>query len=196
MSNILPITRNQAIELINLYNKDKSDINHYLESEVVMRFVARKLGEDENYYAMLGLLHDIDWGITKDDSVTHLTKAPKILSEAGFDEDFIDVIVSHGFGFDCAGLIDKKRTKKIEFALASSETVTGLVHSYALMRKTMEGMEVSGLKKKFKDKKFAAGVNRQIILECENIGIPLDDFLKIAIDAITSIAKEVDLENG
>ena len=91
-------------------------------------------------------------------------------------------------------MLEKKRSRKIEYALAASETVTGLIHSYALMRKTIAGMEVSGLKKKFKDKKFAAGVSREIIMECENISISLDEFFQIAINAISSIAKEVDLK--
>lgn len=190
----LPISREEALSLLRKYNSDKADMNHYLESEAVMRYVALRLGENEDYYGMLGLLHDIDWGITKENPKEHLTKAPQILKDAGFDEDFINTIISHGYGFDCANLLDKKRTKKIEHALSASETITGLIHSYALMRKTIKDMEVSGLKKKFKDKNFASGVNREIILECENIGIKLEEFLDIAIKAIQSIAKEVGLE--
>ncbi len=188
-----PLSRQQALELVKKYNNDSADLNHYLESEAVMRALARKLNEDEETWAMLGLLHDIDWGITKHDIKTHLTKAPAILKEAGFKEDFIEVVISHGYGFDCAGLKDKKRTKKEEHALACSETITGLIHAYALMRKTIEGMDVSGLKKKFKDKKFAAGVRRDIILECENLGITLDEFLELSIKGITEIADEVGL---
>lgn len=187
------ISREEAWELVKKYNSDRGDLNHYLESEAVMRGLARHLGENEDYWGMLGLVHDIDWGITKHDSKLHLTKAPGILKDAGFDETFIHIIVSHGYGFDCAGLIDKKRTKKIEHALASAETVTGLIHAYALMRKGIAGMEVAGLKKKFKDKNFASGVRREIVEECVHLGIDLDTFLKIAIDSITSIAKEVGL---
>lgn len=191
----LPITRDKAWELVKKYNSDQGDLNHYLESEAVMRGLARHLGENEEYWGMLGLVHDIDWGITKHDSTLHLTKAPQILQEAGFDGAFIHIIVSHGYGFDCAGLLEKKRTQKIEHALASAETVTGLIHAYALMRKGIAGMEVTGLKKKFKDKKFAAAVRREIIEECTYVGIDLDMFLKIAIDSITSISNEVGL-NG
>lgn len=189
----LPITREQALSLLKKYNSDKSDMNHYLESEAVMRELAKDTREDENYYAMLGLLHDIDWGITKNNTREHLTKAPEILKDAGFDQEFIDIIVSHGYGFDCAGLKDKKRTKNIEHALAASETITGLIHAYALMRKTMHEMSVSGLKKKFKDKKFAAAIDRNIILECESLGISTDHFFEIAIKAISSISNEVEL---
>lgn len=191
--NKLPISREAAWELIKKYNSDKADLNHYLESEAVMRGLAKKLGEDEEYWGMLGLLHDIDWGITKDNIKEHLTKAPDILKNSGFDSGFIDIILSHGYGFDCANLLEKKRTKKIEHALACAETITGLIHSYALMRKTMQGMDVPGLKKKFKDKRFASGVNRGIIMECTYLDLTLEEFMQVAIDSIQKIAKEVEL---
>ena len=187
----LPITREQAMNLIEYHNAERSDILHYLESEAIMGALAKRLGENEEYWKMLGLLHDIDWGLTKGNTTEHLTKAPEILKKAGFDDEFICIVVSHGYGFDCAGLKEMKRTRKIEFALACAETVTGLIHAYALMRKGLEGMDVTGLKKKFKDKKFAAGVDREIIQECEKIGLSLDEFLDIAIKAVQSIAKEV-----
>ncbi|MFQ5475264.1 MAG: HDIG domain-containing metalloprotein [Candidatus Nanoarchaeia archaeon] len=189
----LPISREGALKLIDQYNKNRSDITHYLESEVIMGALANRLGEDEDYWKMLGLLHDIDWGLTKEDTAKHLTKAPELLKEAGFDEKFVKVVLSHGYGWDCAGLKDKKRTEKVEFALACSETITGLIHAYALMRKGIADMEVKGLKKKMKDKKFAAGVNRDSIRECENLGLTLEEFLEISIKAIQSIADEVGL---
>ncbi len=219
----LPITRTQAFELIKKYNKDERDLIHYLESEAVMRELASKLGEDVDYYGMLGLLHDIDWGLTKDNPKTHMTKAPEILKKTGFDNEFIEIILSHAYGFDCGGddsdFLNKKRTKKIEFALAASETITGLIHAYALMRQgRISDMEVSGLKKKFKDKTFAAAVDREIIRECENLqrvshtssdqtessnclrqirnenlGLTLDEFFKIAIEGIKKIKEEVGL---
>ncbi|MDP3987493.1 MAG: hypothetical protein Q8P81_04690, partial [Nanoarchaeota archaeon] len=92
-------------------------------------------------------------------------------------------------------LKDKKRTEKIEFALAASETVTGLIHAYALMRgKRVGDMEIKGLRKKFKDKTFASGVNRDIILECESLGLTLDEFLGIALEGIKKVRDEVGLE--
>ena len=174
-------------------NQTEADMNHYLESEAIMRKLAEKLGEDTNYWAMLGLLHDVDWALTRDNTREHLTKASEILKQNGFDDKFIQIVVSHGYGWDCAGLKDKKRTEKIEFALAASETVTGLIHAYALMRgKKISDMEASGLKKKFKDKRFAAGCNREIILECENF-MKLDEFLALSIEAVKEIKSEVGL---
>ena len=195
MSKNLPINREEAIALLKNHNCDKFDFNHYLESEVVMRHLARHLNENEEYWAMLGLLHDIDWGITKGNSQEHLTKAPEILKNAGFDDEFISTIVSHGFGFNCADLLNKTRTKKLEHALAACETITGLIHAYALMKPIWE-MDVHGLKNKFKNKKFAAAINRDIISEVEKLGISLDDFFKISIVAIKEIAQDVDLKSS
>jgi putative nucleotidyltransferase with HDIG domain len=212
----LPITREQAIELLKKYNpvENISDWNHYFESEAIMKELAKKLGEDQDFLAMLGLLHDIDWGITKNNSIEHLTKAPEILRNVGFDEEFINLIVSHGCGFECGiksshfidtdnkidkcenlGLKDKKRTKKLEFALAAAETLTGLIHAYALMRnKRISDMELSGLKKKFKDKAFAAAINREIVKEIEKTGLTLDEFLQIGIEGVKNIKDKVGLE--
>ena len=193
----LPLNREQAIELLKKYNsmeEDPASWNHFLESEVIMRGVARKLGEDEEEWGMLGLLHDVDWGLTKNNIVDHLTKAPSILQEAGFDEEFIDNIVSHGCGFECAGLQDKKRSGKVQHALASCETLTGLIHAYALMRGgRVSDMEVKGLKKKFKDKTFAAGCDREIIREIENCGLGLDEFLEVGIEEMKKIKEEIGL---
>ncbi len=191
----LPILRQEALELVKKYNSDERDLIHYLESEAIMREVASKLGEDIEYWGMLGLLHDVDWGLTKDNVHEHLTKAPEILKDAGFDNDFIEIILSHGYGFEeLSHLKDKKRTKKIEYALAASETLTGLIHAYALMREgRISDMEISGLRKKFKDKAFAAGCDREIIKEAENF-MNFDEFLQCGIEGIKKIKEEVGLK--
>jgi uncharacterized protein len=187
----LPITREEAIRLIDQHNKDRSDIIHYLESEVIMGALAKRLGEDEDYWKMLGLLHDVDWGITKGNARDHLTKAPEILKSAGFDEEFIGLVLSHGYGWEVSDLKEKKRSTKTEFALAAAETVTGLIHAYAILRKGFDGMEPSSIKKRMKDKRFAAAVNRDIIMESQQLGLSLDEFLEISIKALQSIAKDV-----
>ena len=192
----LPISREQAWELIKKYNSEKTDLNHYLESEAVMRELAKKLGEDEEYWGMLGLIHDIDWGITKDNVQTHLTKASEILKEAGFDDEFIEIVLSHGYGFEeLPPLKNRKRTEKIQHALAASETITGLIHAYALMKDgRVNDMEAKGLKKKFKDKTFAAKIDRDIIKECEQLGLTLEEFFDVAINGIKKIGEEVGLK--
>ena len=192
----LPLSREKAWELLKKYNSEQADLNHYLESEAVMRGLAEHLREDVEYWGMLGLLHDIDWGVTKENVSTHLTKMPEILHEAGFSNEFIENILSHGYGFEeLPHLKDKRRSKKIEHALSAGETVTGLVHAYALMRgKKVSDMEAKGLMKKYKDKTFAAKIERNIIKEIEEMGLSLEEFFKIAINAIKKIKDNVGLE--
>lgn len=191
----LPIKREKAIEFLKSQKPEEFDFIHYLMSEAVMREVAKKLGEDQDYYGMLGLLHDVDWTLTKNDIKTHLTKAPEILKNLGFDDNFIETVLSHGYGFEeLPELKDKTRTKKIEWALAASETLTGLIYAYALMRdKRVTDMKVKGLRKKFKDRKFAAGCNRKIISEIEKTGISLDELFECAIEATKKIKDEIGL---
>lgn len=191
---MLPITREQAIELLKSMNQKESDWTHYLESEAIMKALAEKLGEDVGYWGMLGLLHDVDWALTRDDWKEHCSKAEEILKEKGFDEEFIQIIQSHGYNYpEIPKFADKKREKKIEHALAASETLTGLIYAYALMRGAITGMEVKGLKKKFKDKRFAENCNRDIIREIELVGIELDEFFEISIKAIQEIRKDIGL---
>jgi len=190
----LPLTRDEVWQLVLKYNSDKSDLNHYLESEAVCRALASRVGEDPEYFAIAGLIHDIDWGMTKDNPKEHLTKAPDILREAGFDEEFIELILSHGYGFDCAGLLDRERTKKRQYILAAGETITGLIHSLALMRpEKLEGMSAKSVRKKFKDKRFAAAISREVIKEVEHLDLELNEFFEIAIGAIKKIKNDVDL---
>ncbi len=191
----LSIKRERAIDLLKSMPNGDFEMSHYLESEAIMKGVAKKLGEDEEYWGMLGLLHDVDWGLTKENPEKHLTLAPEILRKEGFDENFIGDIISHGYGFDILPhLKDKKRDKKIQHALAASETLTGLIYAYALMRgKKISDMSVKGLKKKFKDKAFAANCNREVIKEIEKTGLTLEDFFEIAIESIKNIKSEIGL---
>lgn len=190
----LPISRDEAWKLVQEYNSTPSDLYHYLESEAVCRAIARRVGLDEEYLGMLGLLHDIDWGLTKEAPETHLTKMPDMLRTAGFDEQFIEDVLSHGYGTSCAGLESKKRTRPVEFALAAGETVTGLIHAASLMREDkIATLTVKSLKKKYKNKKFAAGVHREIIDEHVQLGLSQEEFFQLAIDAIRDIADQVEL---
>jgi hypothetical protein len=190
-----PITREQALELLKKWSQDEPDFRHYLMSEAIMKKLAEKLGEDDEYWAMLGLLHDVDWALTKNNTKEHLTKAPEILKQAGFDNEFIEIILSHGYGYEeLPELKDKKRSSKIEHALAASETLTGLIYAYALMRgNKISDMQVKGLKKKFKDKTFAAGCDREIIREIEEVGLSLDDFFEVGIRALQGIKEDIGL---
>lgn len=190
------ISREQAIELLKKDNPTEAEMNHYLESEAIMRTLAEKLNEDANYWGMLGLMHDIDWALTRDNVSEHLTKAPEILKEAGFDEEFIQTVMSHGWGHEILPQWkDKQRTKKVEHALAAAETMTGIIYAYALMRGgKISDMQVKGLKKKFKDKSFAANCNREIIREIEKTGLELSEFFELSIEAIKKIKDDISLE--
>lgn len=190
----LPMGRDEAWELVKKYNTDEADLHHYRESEVVLRALAKRLGRDVEYWGMLGMMHDIDWGLTKDEPKTHLTKMPEIMREAGFPEQFIEDILSHGYGCECADLDDMTRDCEIQYALAAGETVTGLVYASARMRPDkIASLTVKSLKKKFKNLKFAAKVDRDVIRECEKLGIELDEFFQLSIDAIREIADEIGL---
>jgi len=196
MSEELPITREEAIEFLKSMPQEESDWNHYLESEAIMRVLAEKFGEDIEYWGMLGLLHDVDWALTKGDWTGHCVKAVEMLKEKGFDDEFIETVQSHAYGYDeIPALKDKKRTKKVEHALIAAETITGLIYAYALMRgKKISDMEVKGLKKKFKDKSFAANCDRELIREIELTGLSLDEFFGLSIEAVNKIKGEIGLE--
>lgn len=184
----LPITRNQAIEYLKSLNQSETDMNHYLATESIMIKLADKFNENKEYWGMIGLLHDIDWALTKDNVKEHCTKAKEMLTELKFNEEFIETIQSHCYNNERVPFfINKRRNSKIQHSLTAAETLTGIINSYKLMRGTMESMEVKGLKKKFKDKKFAFNCNRELIKEIELTGITLDEFFELSIDAMKTI---------
>lgn len=192
----LPITREEAVVLLKSIDQQTSDMNHYLEAEAIMRALAKRFGEDVDYWGMLGLLHDVDWALTKNDVKEHCIKAVELLKRNGFDEKFIQIVQSHGYGYDIIpALKDKQRTGRVEHALIAAETLTGLIYAYALMKgKKISDMEVKGLKKKFKDKSFAANCNRESIGEIEKTGITLDEFFELSINAMKEIKSQIGLE--
>lgn len=192
----LPMSREDAWKLIEEHNTHKAHLNHFLESEAVMRAIAKKLGRNVEYWGMLGLLHDLDWGKTKETPELHCTLTGKMLEDAGFSIFFVETVLSHAYSSECGTeeMKQKKRSTEIQYALAAGETVTGLVHASALMREDkIASLGVKSLKKKFKNKKFAAGVDRSVIQECEKIGFSLDEFLALALEAIREIAADVEL---
>lgn len=192
----LPISRDEALAFLKTMPQLESDMNHYLETEAIMRAIAVRLDEDADYWAMVGLLHDIDWSLTKDNLEQHCIKSVDMLKEKGFDETFIHTVQSHGFGYDLIpSLKQKKRTKQIEHALTAAETLTGIIFAYALMRdKKITDMKVKGLKKKFKDKRFAANCNRDLVKEIEHVGLELSELFEISIKALSEIKDEIGLE--
>ncbi|MBM3303499.1 MAG: HD domain-containing protein [Candidatus Aenigmarchaeota archaeon] len=158
---------------------------HCIEVSAIMRALARELGEDEERWASLGLLHDLDFE-TEKDLATHGKRTADILKAEGYDEAFIRSMLSHneeGMGV--------RRESRIDYCLSAADNISGLIYAYALMRKGLDGMEVKGLKKRIKEKSFAAAIRRDLILDIEKAGVPLDKFLEISIRAMQGIAKDI-----
>lgn len=183
------ITRDEAFELLKKYNKDPFHIRHALTVEGVMRWYAKELGyaDEEEYWAIVGLLHDIDFELYPEE---HCKKAPELLKEGGVGDDMIYSVCSHG----CGICVDIEPVHEMEKVLFAADELTGLIWSAALMRpsKSVMDMEVSSLKKKFKDKKFAAGCSRDIICTgAERLGWELDRLFEQTILAMRSCESDI-----
>lgn len=192
----LGLTYQQAQELVDAYVTDPMTRIHSRESEVIMRAAAKRLGEDADAWGIIGLLHDIDWDLTKTDAREHCIRMREIIASAGGSEFLIDTIASHGYGLESIpDLAGKQRTTVLEHCLVAAETLTGLIFASALMQpdKKLVSVSIESLKKKFKNKGFAARCNRDLIMECEQAGIPLDEFLQIGLMAMQAIADELGL---
>lgn len=183
------ITREAAYELLKEYNKESFHIQHALTVEGVLRWFAKELGygEEEEYWGITGLLHDIDYELYPEE---HCKKAPELLSAGGVGEDMIYSICSHAYGI-CSDVEPKHQMEKVLFA---ADELTGLIWSAALMRpsKSTMDMELKSLKKKFKDKRFAAGCSRDVIKEgAERLGWELDELLEKTLEAMRSCEASV-----
>lgn len=190
----LGITKEQADELVEEYVKDPVTRLHLLESEAIMREVAKYLGENEEEWGIIGLLHDIDWDLTKENQIQHCVKAQEILRNAGASEYLIETIISHGYGNEMIpDLINRERTTKIQHCLVAAETLTGIIIASALIQpdKKLSSVKLKSLKKKFKNKAFAAKCDRELIRECELAGIPLDTFLEVGLTALQGISNKL-----
>ncbi len=189
------ISYDEALALAKEHIKNPNVMNHSLEAEAVMRGLAKHFGADEEAWGILGLLHDIDWDPETVKPEEHGMKSREILSAAGVTDEAITIIESHIYGFGGGVFQDRERSGLVQHALACGETITGLIHAGALVRpdKSVASMEVKSIKKKFKDKSFAAGVDRDVLREAEKIGLEMNDLFQIALDAIKPIADQVGL---
>jgi len=179
------LSRDDALALVASKNPEPHMVNHALQSEAIMRALAERLGHDPDLWGVTGLLHDLDFPLTKSTPDQHGVRAREELA-GKLPEEALHAIVSHNE--ECTGVA---AASPFDFALRAAETTTGLVMTAALVRPTrMEGMEPKSLKKKMKDKSFAAAVSRERIRECEKLGLTLDEFLALAIAAMTPIAAE------
>ena len=184
------ITRAQALALLQKYNREPFHIFHGLTVEGTMRYFAREMGENEDFWGLVGLLHDVDFEKYPEQ---HCLKAPELLSEIDAEPEFIHAVCSHGYGICC----DVEPTLPMEKVLFAADELTGLIGAAARMRpsKSVMDMEVSSLKKKFKDKKFAAGCSRDVIKQgAEQLGWTLEELMEKTILAMRSCENSVQVE--
>lgn len=184
------MNREQALETLRKYNQEPFHLRHAFTVEGVMRWFAKDQGyeEEADFWALVGLLHDVDFERYPEE---HCKRAPELLKEAGFDERFIHAVCSHGYGL-CSDVEPEHQMEKILFA---SDELTGLIWAAAKMRPShsTQDMELSSLKKKFKDKKFAAGCSREVIEQgAARLGWDLDTLLEKTLEAMRSCEDSVD----
>ncbi len=187
MNNEIEINREDAINLLKKYNKEEFHIRHAFTVEQIMKYFARKYNEDEKLWGLAGLLHDIDYEMYPEQ---HCQKAPEMLKEINANEKIIHAVCSHGYGI-CSDVEPEHMMEKILFAI---DELSGLIWAAAKMRpsQSTKDMELKSLKKKYKDKKFAAGCSRDIIVRgAEQLGWELDDLLQNTLEAMIEVEDEI-----
>ena len=191
------LAREDALTLLKKYNKDPFHIQHALTVEAVMRWYAKELGygDAEEYWGIVGLLHDIDFELYPEE---HCLKAPELLREGGVGEDIIHAVVSHGYGITVGGVtLDVAPEHEMEKVLFAADELTGLIWAAALMRpsKSTKDMELKSLKKKYKSKGFAAGCSREVIERgAEQLGWDLEKLLTMTLQAMAATEDTIQAE--
>jgi predicted hydrolase (HD superfamily) len=191
MSEITP-TRAMAMDLLKQYNKSESLLKHALSVEAVMRYMARKSGEDAEKWGIIGLVHDLDYEMYPDQ---HCKMTEKILKENHWPDDYIRAVMSHGWGI----VTDVEPVSLMEKTIYAIDELTGLVATSALVRpsKSVMDMEAKSVKKKWKDKRFAAGVDRSVIEKgAEKLGVSLDELITDCIMGMREAAKDIGLDGN
>ena len=179
--------REEAMALLKKYNQEPFHIQHALTVEGVMRWFAKENQEDEEFWGIAGLLHDVDFEKWPDQ---HCKKAPELLAEIGTSEELVHAVCSHGYGI-CSDVEPELLMEKIMFA---ADELTGLIWAAALMRpsKSVMDMEVKSIKKKFKDKRFAAGCSREIIQKgADMLGWELTELFEKTLEAMRSCEAQI-----
>jgi uncharacterized protein len=184
------ITRDKALELLHQHVKNEKMIFHCLASEAVMLTLARKLGRDEEQWGLAGLLHDLDVEVTHAEPTIHGTQTEVLLQGFDIEEEILDAIRMHN---ECSA--GKERSTQFQHALAAGETITGLIFAttYVYPDRKLSSVKPKSVVKRMKEKAFAATVKRENILECEKIGIPIDEFAALSIGAMLPIAETIGL---
>ncbi len=183
------MTREEALDSVRANVENRNLVKHMLATEAIMRALARRFGEDEEEWGLTGLLHDIDVELTEDDMSTHSKLGADIARELGASEKMAHAILCHNkaHGVPRETMLDK--------ALFCADPLTGLIIAGALVRpdKKLDGLEAKSVKKRFKEKSFAAGANREQIEMCRELGLELDEFIELGLEAMKGIAASLGL---
>ncbi len=184
------ITREEALELVHSHLSNPHMINHSLASEAVMGALAERLGENVEKWRLTGLLHDLD-SESHNDLDVHTRETARILTEKGVDQEIVEAIRLHN---PQAHPGEERRTP-LQHGLAAGETLTGLIVAAALVNpaKKLEAVKPKSVKKRFKEKAFARGANREIIAECETLGLTVPEFCELGLAAMQEIAEDIGL---
>jgi len=179
--------REEALELLKKHLKNKNLVKHSLAVEACMRALARHLNQDEEKWGLAGILHDLDYEITEKSPELHTTETVKILKDKGIDSDIIHTIQAHAAQVTCESDMD--------WAIFSIDPLTGLIIAATLMHpsKKLNEVDLSFLKRRYKEKSFARGARREEIEQCKNIGLELDEFLSKCLEAMQGIHEDLGL---
>ena len=191
MAEVRP-SREEAFSLLKTYNKNEGLIKHALAVEAVMRYCARKRGQDEQMWGVIGLVHDLDYEQFPEQ---HCQKTEEILTSRNWPAEYVRAVVSHGWGI-CTDVEPQSELEKVLFAV---DELTGLVAATALVRpsKSVMDVKVKSVKKKWKDKSFAAGVNREVIQKgAEMLGIELSELIDDVIMGMREVADQIGLQGN
>lgn len=183
------MTRDEALDSIRANIENKNTIKHMLATEAIMRALARRFGEDEEEWGLTGLLHDIDMELTEGDMNTHSKLGADLARELGASEAMAHAILCHNQTHDIP------LETKLDKALYCADPLTGLIIAAALVRpdRKLAGVEARSVRKRFKEKSFAAGASREQIAQCAELGLELDEFIELGLEAMKGIADDLGL---
>jgi len=183
------VTREEALDSIKANIENKNTIKHMLATEAIMRALAKRFGEDEEEWGLTGLVHDIDMELTEGDMSTHSKLGADLARELGASEAMAHAVLCHN---EAHGI---PRDSRLDKALFCADPLTGLITAAALVRpdKKLGGLEAKSVRKRFKEKSFAAGANREQIARCADLGLELDEFISLGLEAMKGIAPSLGL---
>jgi putative nucleotidyltransferase with HDIG domain len=181
--------REEALDSVGINVENENTLKHMLATEAIMRALAKRLGEDDEEWGITGLLHDIDMELTEGDMSSHSKLGADLVREMGADEAMVHAILSHN---QAHGI---PLETKLDEALFCADPLTGLITAAALVRpdKKLAGVEAKSVKKRFKEKSFAAGADREQIARCSELGLELDEFIELGLKAMQDIAADLGL---